>query len=301
VESNPSAEERHRERRWLYGWRAARAEDPTEVLLEWAHAELEYGDPEAARTAYEQVLALHPAHTRALDEVYHLRFQAGDFDGGVAALEKLREQAGDEGPALTLRVAEWLWRELGRPGEAAQVLAAVLADEPSRVSPRELGRKMLGDPTARPEVIERFEAIANRAPAAAARQILEFLVAAREETGDLHELRRRWLERIVELSANAPETALSHAIQGVLEAPDALALWDAAEAAARQLGRPELVAQAYHRVFLEHAIPPALAAVLGPRMVAFEEACSLDSAASVEALLRVLEAAPEARWALDRV
>ena len=292
ADSNPSAEERHRERRWLVRWRLRHVADPSEVLLESARAELDYGDPEAARAAYERVLALHPGHAGALEAVCRLRFQAGDFVGGLVALQDLCQQIGaEQGLSLTLRMVEWMWSERGRPGEAAKLLAPLLTvdplpgqDTPARV----LARGMLGDPTIRGEVIEHLEAFAGATPSAE-RQILEFLVASRHAADDVPGSRRRWLERIVELSADAPERALSHAIQGVLEAPDAFGLWDEAERAARRLGRPGVVADAYHRAFVEHAIPAALAASLGPRMVAFEDGCSLDAKGSVDALLRVLE------------
>jgi tetratricopeptide (TPR) repeat protein len=302
MESNPSAEERHRGRRWLYGWRVSRAKDPTEILLAWAGAELEYGDSEAARAVYERVSAARPGHAGALEAMCRLSLQAGDFEGGLAALEKLREQiAKAPGHALTVGLAEWLWTELRYPGEAAQLLASTLAEDPPFMPGRELALRMLGDPAVRAEALDRFEGRANAAPAEA-RRILEFLLTSPHETGELRELRQRWFARIVDLAKHdAPEAVLSHALQGVLEAPDAIALWDAAEAAALRLERPGPVAQAYRRVFTEQEVPAALAALLGPRMVAFEERHSLDAADSTEALLRVLEVVPEARWALDRV
>ncbi|MGH7434627.1 MAG: hypothetical protein ACRENE_03055, partial [Polyangiaceae bacterium] len=208
ADSNPSAEERHRERRWLARWREGHAADPTDVLLESARAELDYGDPEAARTAYERVLTLHPEHASALEAVCRLRFQAGDFDGGLAALQDLRLQIGDEqGLSLTLRMVEWMWSERGRPGEAAQLLAPLLTVEPlpgQDAPERVLARGMLGDPTIRGEVIEHLEAFAVANPAAE-RPILEFLLDARHATEGMSSPRRRWAERIVELSADAPE------------------------------------------------------------------------------------------------
>jgi tetratricopeptide (TPR) repeat protein len=302
IESNPSAEERHHERRWLYQWRVSRAEDPTEILLAWAGAEMEYGDSEAARAVYERIAAARPDHAGALEAICRLSFQAGDFERGIAALEELRAQVGDDqGRSLTVRLADWLWTELRYPGEAARLLAPMLAEEPPCMPARTLGQRMVCDPAARAEVIDRLEGWANLAPAAETRRILEFLLTARDETGELRELRQRWFARIVELAHDKPEAALTYSLQGVLEDPGALALWDAAEAAALRVGRPELVAQTYHRVFMDHEIPAPLAAVLGPRMVAFEEGRSADAAASTEALLRLLEVVPEARWALDRV
>jgi tetratricopeptide (TPR) repeat protein len=301
LESNPSAEERHLGRRWLYEWRVSRAKDPTEILLAWAGAELEYGDSGAARSVYERVSAARPGHTGALEAMCRLSFQAGDLEGGLAALEKLRGHvAKSQSHALSVSLADWLWTELRYTGEAAQVLAPALGEDPPYTPAHALAGRMLEDPATRAEAIDRFEARANVAPAEA-RWILDFLLRASKESSELPERRQRWFARIVEVARDAPEAVLSYALQGVSEAPDAIELWQAAETAALRLERPELVAQAYHRVFTEHEIPATRAAVLGPRMVALEEGRSLDTAASTEALLRVLEVIPEARWALDRV
>lgn len=299
VESKPSAEERHREMRWLYAWRAAHVQHPSPVLLEWARAEEEYGEPEAATATYERVLKLEPGHPEALEAVCRGRLNAGDFVGGLEALNRLRAQVGEaERPGLNVRAAEWLWSELGRHAEAATALAPALIESPAFGPAQELGRRLLGDPAIRDEVIERFESVAK---GEATRPILQFLIAAREETAGAPEGRRKWFQQIVELSAEPSEEALGFAVQGALENPDSLALWEAAERMSRRLAKPEVVARAYHRVFVESVIPAALADTLGRRMVAFEEQCAIASPASMEALLSVLDAAPGARWALDRV
>lgn len=300
VESQPSAEERHREKRWLYEWRADHTDHPVAVLLEWARADEEYGEPDAATATFERVLKLEPGHREALEAVCRGRFDAGDFAGGLHALGRLREQAGAaERAELNVRVAERLWSELGRHSEATLALAPALTEGPPFAPALELGRRLLGDPAIREEVIERLESLAT---GSATRPILEFLVAAREETAAMPEARRKWFHQLVDLAeSEVSEDALAFALQGVLEAPDALTLWEAAERISQRLGMAELVASAYHRVFVESVISAPIADTLGRQMVAFEEACAIVSSASIEALLRVLDATPGARWALDRV
>jgi Flp pilus assembly protein TadD len=304
IESSPNASDRHRERRWLYRWRTGQAatdEGQIAVLIEWARAELEYGDPDAARSVYERLLELNPAHRDSLDAVCRLRLQAGDYDGGLRALARLTEQAGLEGPAITIGMAGWIWSSLERPGEAARVLAGALAVDPGSESARDLARRMFADPAACAEAVARLEAAANDADDRIARQILELLMESREQIGEPPQTRQQWVEKIIALSSDDPDKALGWALQGVVEMPDAIRLWDAAESVARKLGRLEAIVDAFHRVFVEQAVPASLAATLGPRMVSLADESSVDPAASVPALLRLLDAMPEARWALDRV
>src|SRR5207237_7866947 len=122
---------RHEERRWLFAWRASHAPEAVPVLLEWARAEEADGDLEAAAAVYERVLAVDPRHAGALEAVCRWRFRSGDFATALAALNGLRDQMADaERPALDVRIAEWLWTDPGRPGEAALARAPARAVQP---------------------------------------------------------------------------------------------------------------------------------------------------------------------------
>jgi tetratricopeptide (TPR) repeat protein len=302
VETRPSSEERRKERRWLYAWRAARGGEQVSALLDWAKAEEADDEAEAAAAVYERVLALDPGREEALEAVCRWRFRSGDFAAGLSALSALRDRVDDaERPALSARVAEWLWIDLGRPGEAALALAPALAVQPPFGPAIELGRRLLADTPIRAEVVDRLESVALAVGGEAALPVLRFLITAREETSSMPGRRRRWFQRAVELSPPGSEETVAIAISGVLEAPDAMVLWENAEVVGKRAGRPQAVAAAYHRILAEAAMTPELAEALGQRMVSFEEACAIASDASVEALLRVLDAAPAARWAVDRV
>src|SRR4029077_7072905 len=61
------------------------------------------------------------------------------------------------------------------------------------------------------------------------------------------------------------------------------------------------VSQAYHDLLVQGAAEPALAEMIGRRLIALEEECALDAPRLLEALDRVLELLPGARWALDRI
>jgi lipopolysaccharide biosynthesis regulator YciM len=115
------------------------------------------------------------------------------------------------------------------------------------------------------------------------------------------EARRGWFRRVVELSRADPEAALGFALSAAAEFPDAVELWETAERIAREIHRPAAVSNAYYDVLAGSVIDPGFAEKLGRRMVAFEGECGSNSARHIEALQRVTDLAPGARWALDRV
>ena len=83
--------------------------------------------------------------------------------------------------------------------------------------------------------------------------------------------------------------------------PDAIDLWQAAETVAREVGQGEVVSRAYHRALVESPVDAVLAETLVQRMIAFEGEYGAASPLLVEALQRLLELSPGARWAIDRV
>jgi tetratricopeptide (TPR) repeat protein len=303
LEAGASAEERHRERRWLYERRVQRGPRPAEALLEWAKAEEEIGEREAAVALYVRLSELAPSQREGLEALCRLKLHAGDFEGGLAALRSLRDLGSDdERRAVTLQMARVLLEDLGRPAEAALALAPLLDVTPPLPAARQMMRRALADPAARAEVAESVEQLAKGEDRPAARRVLQFLIDARDETASLSGARRRWFERLVELSAPDAKAVLSAALRGAVEQPDAVTLWDHAERAARDIGQPELVVKGYRDALVERVHEPELAEKLGQRMVAFARDFALgDSTRFVEALQRLLEIAPGARWALDRV
>jgi len=309
VESRPGVEERHQQRRWLYEWRAKHGTRPAEVLMEWARAEEELGEAEAAVALYVRLSELAPGQREGLEALCRLKLHMGDFEGGLAALRSLREMGTDaERQAVTLQMARVLLEDLGRPAETALALAPLLDVVPPIPAVRQMMKRTLADPSARTQVTEHIEQLARGEDAGAARRVLQFLIDARHETAPLREARRRWFDRLIELSLGDRRAALAIALQGAVEQPEATELWEQAERIVRELKQPERASQlaklskAYHDVLVDQAADPSVAEAVARRMVAFSSECGLpDSPQLVEGLQKLLELRPGARWALDRV
>jgi tetratricopeptide (TPR) repeat protein len=206
IGSKLEGEERQRERRWLYQWRAANESQPAEALLAWATEEEAHGETELAITVLRRLLADAPQRKEALEALCRLLALASDFFGAFEALEALsRASTSDERSAL--------------------------------------GRRMAG--------------------------VLEVAAAtiAREACG------RR----------------------------DGRSLFERVESVARELGQIDPVVLSYGRALAAPDLDPALAATLGGRFAALEGESSVEGSFFVEALAKVLELVPGARWALDRV
>ena len=77
-------------------------------------------------------------------------------------------------------------------------------------------------------------------------------------------------------------------------------LWDQLEALSAELERAEQVVAAYTSA-IGYFEEPQILETLGQRLVALPSNRAPDPSAFTDALLRVLEVAPKARWALDRV
>jgi Flp pilus assembly protein TadD/DNA-binding SARP family transcriptional activator len=302
VEARGSAQERHLDRRFLYEWRAKRDARPAKVLLEWARAEDEFGETDAAMAVYQRLADTEPGRREALEALCRIKLHAGDVEGGLVALRSLRD-AGTESErrAVILRMARLLLEEMGRPAEAAIALAPLFGAVPPVAAANKLLHSTLADPAARPQVVERLEQLAGEVDLTTRLHVYAFLASAREETGSMPAARQRWFHEIVELTGDRAG-ALGAALDGVNEFPGAMNLWDAAEQIAGRIGQADAVARGYHRVLVEGGpIDPALAETLARRMMTFEAASGSESPRLVEALQRTLELAPGARWALDRV
>ncbi|MGH7435278.1 MAG: hypothetical protein ACRENE_06360, partial [Polyangiaceae bacterium] len=303
LEAGPGAEERHHERRWLYERRVSKGPRAAETLLEWARAEEEMGERDAAVALYVRLSQLAPSQREGLEALCRLKLVAGDFEGGLAALRSLRDLGTpEERRAVALQTARVLLEDLGRPAEAAIVLAPLLDVTPPLPAARQMMRKAMGDPAARAQVADSVDALAKGEDRAAARRVLELLIDARDETATVSDQRQRWFERLVELSAPDAKAVLAAALRGAVEQPTADGLWAEAEKAARLSGQPEVLVKGYRDALVAHVKDAKLAENLGTRMIAFSRDFAVsDSPDFVAALQRLLELAPGTRWALDRV
>jgi predicted Zn-dependent protease len=98
----------------------------------------------------------------------------------------------------------------------------------------------------------------------------------------------------------APSTILEYVLPVARCAEPDSVLWDILEHFGPQTDNAEQVVAAYGAA-VAFFKEPAILERLGQRMVAFAEQWAPDASAFAEALLRILEVAPRARWALDRV
>jgi tetratricopeptide (TPR) repeat protein len=302
IDSRPSAEERLRERRWLYERRVTHGTRPAEALLEWAKAEEELGEVDAAIALYVRLSEVAPGQREGIQALCRLRLHAGDFEGGLAALQTLRDEGTEsQRRDVIVSMARVLLEDLGRPAEAVLALTPLLDVVPPIAAVHQMMARTLAEPTTRAQIVERLEELASHQDAGVARRVFQFLVQGREESATTPEARRGWFARIVEFSPEDPETALSTALQGAAEFPDAVVLWEHAERIARELQRPAIVSKAYHDVIVGNVIEPALVETLARRLLAFEGECGASSSGLTEVLEKVLDLAPGARWALDRV
>ncbi|HTB76873.1 MAG TPA: tetratricopeptide repeat protein [Polyangiaceae bacterium] len=301
IEARASAQERHLDRRWLYGWRAEREARPLKVLLDWGRAEDEFGEAEAAIAVYQRLADLHPGQREALEALCRLRLHAGDFEGGLSALRSLRDTSSEtERRGVILRMARLLLEEMGRPAEAALALAPLFGVVPPIAAVHQMMQRTLADAAARGPIIQRLEQLADEADPPTRLRVYEFLVKAHGETAAMSGARRRWFLRMADLMSDRAD-ALRATVEGAIEQPDAVELWQTAETIAREVNQTEIVSRGYHRALGESATDPALAELLVRRMIAFEGEYDAASPLLVEALQRMLEHSPGARWAIDRV
>jgi tetratricopeptide (TPR) repeat protein len=160
---------------------------------------------------------------------------------------------------------------------------------------------MLVDAAAGGAVAEQLEAIGDGTKGAAGVRILAFLLESREETAARIDARRRWWRHAVARSKGRPPVPLAVLVQGAVDLRDEMKLWEAAERAGRERGELATVVRAYGQALTGKGCDPKLAEALGRRMVALEVESAVPAQFFVEVLESVLEHAPGARWALDRV
>ncbi|MCC6213559.1 MAG: tetratricopeptide repeat protein [Polyangiaceae bacterium] len=290
------------ERRWVHERRASRGEATASALLEWARAEeSELGEPSRALALYERILSREPEHVEALREAARLKARLGDAVGAVELLRALREGVDAAARAgVDTQIAELLLDSLGQPQAALGVVASVLEAQPADDDALALALRALAHPSARDRAAELLERAARDQPDPASRaRVLERLLALGPEP-TLAAARGRWYAALVECSAEDDERALEVALRGVHELPAAEELWDALEATARRLGRPEPAAAAYDAA-LGGGLSADEAEAIGRRVVDFHEEWFDDGERVLELLRRVLGLNPSAAWAFDRL
>jgi tetratricopeptide (TPR) repeat protein len=303
IESKSSADERHDDLRWVFGYRARNAEDPLPALMAWAKAEDDLGYVDEAIEIYERILERDGDHDETLEAIARLRALKGDVEGAIAAIQTQRRLASSttQQASLDRRLATLLVDELGRPQEALEQLFPGLSASPPDDEAIAIARRALTSGCS-PRAVERIEEAieANKDPGSA-RANLELLIDSPRGAWLDPERISGWYERLAALCADDAETAVDVIKRGLAEFPASTPLWQKLEGLARGLDRPNLLAAVYQQTLDTHALEPETVELLGRRVVDFCEEWSAGDPGLVTTLAHVLGRVPGARWALDRV
>lgn len=302
IEQTADENERRESLRWLFQWRVGRATDPLPLLFEWAAVEHDrLKDAEGAIGVYERIVARDPQNRMALQALVRLELQIGKVEEALTALESLRiASTKEEQPAVDVRMARLVIDRLGNPSRALEYLARALEGAGTSEEILELARNVLTDPEARAraaELLERASASTERADAV---RVMHLLLEATEHATELRETRRRWCERLLDLVSGDDEASFSVALRAASEFPEWEDFWAKSEALGKKTGDQTSVGAAYRRA-LSQPMEAEAAERVGARAADYFEQVLGDPAEMVAALQRVLEHAPKARWALDRI
>ncbi len=296
--------ERKDDRRFVLAYKADHAPESERIaaLGAWAQAEeTVLGDPRAAAEVYRRILSIEPERADALETLARLLTSIGDLDGALETMRALRDSSeGTSRRDRVLEIAELLLGKLGRPSEALREIGPLV--EAGAVDAAALGlvHRALEHPSAREEAAGLLERAASGAEDDKQRLALLKTLLDMPKLPALEEARRRWYGALLDQYEAQPELALETALAALAELPDDEDLWSRAEKLARSLDRPDLVAAAY-RATLDLPLAPAISATLGQRAVDYQEEWFDDPGAVILLLRRVLDVAPEASWARDRL
>lgn len=298
----PDVELRREGLRWVYPWRAAKAADPLPVLFEWAEVEeKQLLDIDGAIAAFERVVEHDPESASALEHLARLRLSLGDATGALDALERLRGSVPEAARAdLDLRMARVALDTLSHPEDAVSYVARAIERAGFTDPVLSLSRQILSDPFASAFAAEVLDARLRALEPAEAGRVSEWLLSATDPHPDLAALRRGWWDRKLAAVAPDPVAELSSTLEAAIEFPDSEEFWNRSESLAGQTGSLPSVGAAYQRA-LEGVLTPEAAERLGARAADFLEQVLGDPAAATAVLIRALDQAPKARWALDRV
>lgn len=255
-------------RRWLFERAVSSAADPCAPLLQWAKTEADdFGDLAAAIALCERALQTHSGNSEALELLATLRLRAGAAEGALQALELLRRQTAEpERERIDVKIAQLLAEHLDQPELAFAKLRPLLTKEPNSEA-----------------VVQMIIALSHDDR------------VGQSSTRLFEELAVSWKTCGVE-----PRTIFSRiAAVARCAAPDST-LWDRLEELGPQTENAEAVVTAYGSAIAYFKQPDVLEQ-LGKRVVAFADQWAPDASAFTDALLRVLDVVPKARWALDRV
>ncbi len=303
VEKRASADRAIEERRWLLRWRMDHAPSDIAPILEAAEMEREVArDTAAAAELYERALQLDPERTDILLVLQALYRELDDPGAAIRVASALRQHSdGELRYEADIAAAGLLMERLGCPLDALDIIEPLVRIAPVASEALRIVHLGLAHEDSRQRAATLLERATESVDDPAARvEVLQLLLETSAGVPDFEEARARWYLNLIECSAGDPEGALGIALRAVEELPGRMELWERAEQFARDLGAPEPLARAYAKA-LHDDLPVAAAEAIGRRMVDFHEEWFNEPQQVVELLQRVLELAPGASWAFDRL
>ncbi len=310
LDRSPSTQARLEDRRWVLRFRMDRSEGSrrVEALVAWASAEEHvFNDPGAADKLYGEVLALDANNDTALEARSRLLIDLGDIEGAAAMVGRRRDlRQGAEKTVLELELSRLLLERLGRVDEALSAVEPVLDAEPGNEGALVLLERALARVDSRRRAAEMLEKACDAAgDEVISARILKLLIATPSDASDLADLRSGWFTRLLDRPGAAPEIALDLALRAIDELTYDAVLWERAEQLGRDAEKPELVAEMYRKKLESEdvrSLQPEQTDDLGRRAVDYHEEFFFEDQDTVMKLLRrVVDVAPDAFWAFERL
>jgi tetratricopeptide (TPR) repeat protein len=307
VEQDRDSPARRSDHEWLLEWRTLHAPEHERSgwIRQWARVvETKFADPARALTLQKRLLEMDPDSDEALGAIARLALATDATEEALSAMRAQRDRAqGSARTALDCEIAQVLVTRTGQWQEALASLEAVLAEAPGDPDALAVAVRVLVHPSAHSTAVGLLERAAEATDDAGIElQILTALLDVPTEF-DGSSRRRPWFERLIDLqrATGSCAAALATAIDAVREMPDDHALWDGAEALAREVGGAGAEVAALYEEMLDRSDAGSPAAGLAERAVQFYQEWFEDSAPLIRVLERVLALDPAPEWAFDRL
>ena len=290
-------------RRWLFSFRVEHGseDERRRARAEWSVMEESAGSATQAEALAREVLARDPDDVDALARVGRLSLARGDVNEAARALFGRRDRSeGGSRLALDLEIARLLVERGERLDEAISCLAEILDARPDDEGALALSSRLLTQPAGHDGAVEMLEKALDQADSPAVEtNILSRLLA---ESSGSAEQRRGWYERLIAVitAGGDRDKAFDTVLAAAAELSEVPALWDRAEALARELSRPQPLIELYEKV-LGGSLARDVTLAVGERAVAVAEEWSDDPNSAVPLLQRIVEVDPSCGWAFDRL
>jgi tetratricopeptide (TPR) repeat protein len=306
--ARPEAPEHHDDRRAFFAFRAGRegGAERRRILLGWARAEREMmGDPARALGIAEELVTQDPDDVEALELSTELSLELGRFEDAAGSLRRrISLGQGEARHTLSVALMDLLLDKLGKPSEALEVAEPLLVEVPTDVAAQRAVLRALETPGCAARALgildraaEHVDELEDRA------KLYEALLAVPSTEPRIVEARPELFDKLLACLKDAPDRALAIALRAVGEYPAEEALWDRAEKLAREAKQPDRVAMAYRQTLVHAAtrLSPEVAMQIGQRGVDFQEEWFDDPEAVTHMLKLVVDVAPTATWAFERL